>query len=147
MAVGVTLKKENINNFKKKFTQIVEQSNFKDLMPVIWIDKQVDLKELTLETVRQIKLLEPFGEGNKMPVFLCKNLKIDSIRTLSEGKHIKMTLKQENQVINAIGFNMGELAEDFLLEDKVDVVGYVEINEFNGTCQVQMNLKDIRKSY
>ena len=42
---------------------------------------------------------------------------------------------------------MGELAEDFLLEDKVDVVGYVEINEFNGTCQVQMNLKDIRKSY
>ena len=127
--------------------QIVEKSNIKELTQVILIDKQVELKELTIETVNQIKLLEPFGEGNKMPIFMCKNLKIDSIRALSEGKHLKLTLKDGNQILNAIGFNMGNLADEYLLEDKVDVVGNLEINEFNGNCQVQMNLKDIRKSY
>ena len=97
--------------------------------------------------VRQIKLLEPFGEGNKMPIFLFKNLKIDSIRALSEGKHLKLTLKEGNQLINAIGFNMGTLADEYRLDDKIDVVGYLEINEFSGNCQIQINLKDVRKSY
>lgn len=147
MAVGLTLKANQIENFKQKFRQIVEESNIKELTQVLLIDKQVELKELTLETVNQIKLLEPFGEGNKMPIFMCKNLKIDSIRALSEGKHLKLTLKDGNQILNAIGFNMGNLANEYLLEDKVDVIGHLEINEFNGNCQVQMNLKDIRKSY
>lgn len=147
MAVGLTLKANQIENFKQRFREIVEKSNIKEITQVILIDKQIELKELTLETVNQIKLLEPFGEGNKMPIFMCKNLKIDSIRALSEGKHLKLTLKEGNQILDAIGFNMGKLANDYLLEDKVDVIGYLEINEFNGNSQIQMNLKDIRKSY
>ena len=45
--------------------------------------------------VESLKELEPFGEGNKMPIFAIKNLKIDSIRALSEGKHLKLTLKRK----------------------------------------------------
>ena len=82
-----------------------------------------------------------------MPLFMIKNLKIDSIRTLSEGKHLKLTLKDGNNVIHAIGFNLGSFGEEFLLDDKVDIVGQLEINEFGGNKQVQINLKDIRKSY
>ena len=147
MAVGLTLKMNQLENFKNKFRQIVEDANIADLEQVISIDKQVELKELTYDSIEKMKLLEPFGEGNKMPVFMCKNLKIDSIRTLSDGKHLKLTLKEGNQVLNAIGFNLGNLADEFLLDDKVDVVGNLEINEFGGNRQIQMNLKDIRKSY
>ena len=46
-------------------------------------------------------MLEPFGEKNKNPIFVYKNLKIDSIRALSEGKHLKLTLKDDNLLINA----------------------------------------------
>lgn len=147
MAVGLSLKMNNLEKFKQKFGQIADEANIQELEQVILIDKQVDLKDITFETIEKIKLLEPFGEGNKMPLFMCKNLKIDSIRALSEGKHLKLTLKDGNQILNAIGFNMGSLASEYLLDDKVDVVGYLEINEFNGTSQVQMNLKDMRKSY
>jgi single-stranded-DNA-specific exonuclease len=91
--------------------------------------------------------LEPFGEANKMPVFIYKNLKIDSIRALSEGKHLKLTLKDGNTIINAIGFNMGQYSEEYLIGDKIDVVGILEINSFNGVESVQINMKDIRKSY
>ncbi len=147
MAVGLTLKVEQLENFKKKFMDIVKEAHIENLQPIILIDKEIELKELNTETVEKIKVLEPFGEGNKMPMFMCKNLKIDSIRTLSEGKHLKLTLKDEHYILNAIGFNLGNLANDFLIDDKIDVVGHLEINEFNGMSQIQMNLKDIRKSY
>ena len=92
-------------------------------------------------------MLEPFGEANKTPIFIYKNLRIDSIRALSEGKHLKLTLKDGNTIINAIGFNMGEYSEEYLIGDKIDVVGLLEINSFNGIESVQINMKDIRKSY
>ena len=92
-------------------------------------------------------MLEPFGEANKTPLFLFKNLKINSIRALSEGKHLKLTLKEDNFMIDAIGFNMGELSEKYLLDDKVDVVGSLEINSFNGNDSIQIVMKDLRKSY
>ena len=76
-----------------------------------------------------------------------RNLRINSIRALSEGRHLKLTLKDENLVIDAIGFNMGHLVNDYLLGDRVDVLGNLEVNSFNGRESVQFNLKDIRKSY
>ena len=75
-----------------------------------------------------------------------KNLRIDSIRSLTEGKHLKLTLKDENQIIDAIGFNMGNLVNEYFIGDKIDVVGNLEINSFNGKEQIQINLKDIMKS-
>ena len=147
MAVGLTLKMSQLDAFKKEFRKIVDEANLSELESSIMIDKQVELRELNVETVEKIKALEPFGEGNKIPIFMCKNLKVDSIRTLSEGKHLKLTLKEGNQILSAIGFNLGEHADEFLIDDKVDVVGQLEINEFGGVKQVQINLKDIRKSY
>ena len=82
-----------------------------------------------------------------MPIFLIQNLKIDSIRALSDGKHLKLTLKDENMIIDAIGFNMGNLVDEFLIGDKIDVLGNLEVNRFNGRENVQINLKDLRKSY
>ena len=96
--------------------------------------------------VESLKELEPFGEGNKMPIFAFKNLKIDSIRALSEGKHLKLTLKDNNTIINAIGFNLGNLAEEYRIGDKIDVAGVLEINSFNGVDAIQINIKDIMKS-
>ena len=56
-----------------------------------------------MQIVESLKQLEPFGEENKVPLFVFKNLKIDSIRALSEGKHIKLTLRQDNKnLINAV---------------------------------------------
>ncbi len=130
MAVGLTLKTNQIENFKKRFKEIVDEANLGEFEQVILIDKEVELKELDFETIEKLKILEPFGEGNKMPIFMCRNLKIDSIRALSEGKHLKLTLKDGNQILSAIGFNMGDLANEYLLDDKVDVVGHLEINEY-----------------
>ena len=146
MAIGITIKKENIEKFKEKFEEIATLAHIEDIIPIIKIDAKVNLSEINKEMVESLKQLEPFGEANKMPIFLFKNLKIDSIRALGEGKHLKLTLKENNVIVNAIGFNLGELANDYRIGDKIDVVGTLEINSFNGLENIQINIKDIMKS-
>ena len=146
MAVGLTLKKENFESFKEKFEEFAEQKNIKQIIPTIKIDCEISKNDLKLETVEELKKLEPFGEKNQRPCFVYKGLKINSIRALSEGKHLKLSLRDNNQLIDVIGFNLGHLADEFLIGDKVDIVGILEINEYNGIKKVQINLKDIMKS-
>lgn len=147
MAVGLTLKKENLEKFKERFEQIAKEKNIKELVPIIYIDDELKLKDINMDLVKGLSILEPFGEANKVPLFLIRNLKIDSIRALSEGRHLKLTLRDENFVINAIGFELGYLAEEYRIGDRIDVVGTLEINSFNGFSSIQINMKDIRKSY
>ena len=146
MAIGITIKKENFEKLKETIEKYAQESNISDIMPIINIDKEINLKNINIEEVKSLELLEPFGEANKMPLFLLRNLKIDSIRALSGGKHLKLTLKQDNNIVDAIGFNMGDLSKEYLLGDKVDVVGTIEINSFGNKENIQINLKDIRKA-
>lgn len=147
MAVGVTVEKDKFDDFKIELEEYAKKCNIDKIVPIINIDSELLLKNIDIDSVRSLKMLEPYGEANKMPLFLFKNLKINSIRALSDGKHLKLTLKEDNYMINAIGFNMGELSEKYLLDDKVDVVGSLEVNSFNGNESIQIILKDIRKSY
>ena len=131
MAVGLSLKKKDFKAFKEKLESIAENLHTDELTPIIKIDKEITLNDIKIENVKELNLLEPFGESNKTPIFIYRNLKIDSIRALSEGKHLKLTLKDENKIINAIGFNIGNLVEEYKIGDKIDVAGVLEINTFN----------------
>lgn len=130
MAVGLALKEEMFNAFKQRFEKIAVDKNINKIIPVIKIDSQITSKDINKNTIKELELLEPFGEKNKMPIFVYKNLKIDSIRALSEGRHLKLTLKDDNFVINAIGFNLGHFSSEFLIGDKIDVAGVIETNNF-----------------
>ena len=147
MAVGLSLSKKSFEEFSNKFEKLAEEAHTEELISVIKVDKEINLKDIDINIVESLKLLEPFGEANKMPIFIYKNLKIDSIRALSEGKHLKLTLKDNNTVVNAIGFNLGKYADEYLIGDKVDILGVLEVNSFNGIDSIQINIKDIRKSY
>ena len=146
MAVGITVREEHFDEFKEKFENIAISKHIEEILPIINIDAKINLSNINKEMVESLKELEPFGEGNKMPIFAFKNLKIDSIRALSEGKHLRLTLKDNNTIVNAIGFNLGQMAEEYRIGDKVDVVGVLEINSFNGVENLQINIKDIMKS-
>ncbi len=147
MAVGLSLKKSNLEKFIKAINEYAKSLNTSEIVPVIKVDKEITIKDLNIDNVKSLNILEPFGEANKTPVFIYKNLRIDSIRALSEGKHLKLTLKEGGHIINAIGFNLGHLTNEYLIGDKVDVLGTIEINSFNGNELIQINLNDIRKSY
>ena len=146
MAVGITIKKEKLEEFREEFEEIAKKEKIEEIVPILNVDAKIELNSVDKEIIESLKALEPFGEANKMPIFAFKNLRIDSIRALSEGKHLKLTLKENNRIINAIGFNMGILAEEYRIGDKIDVAGILEINTFNGVDNLQINIKDIMKS-
>lgn len=147
MAVGITVDKDEFEKFKNELELYAKDKKIDEIVPIMNIDSELNLKDINIENVKSLKMLEPYGEANKMPLFLFKGLKIKSIRALSEGKHLKLALANENFIINAIGFNLGELSEKYLLDDKIDIVGNLDINVFNGVESIQIIIKDIRKSY
>ncbi len=147
MAVGVTVAKGKFEDFKNRFIEIAKEANVSKLSPVLYLDGNINIDEINKQIVESLSLLEPYGEANKMPIFAFKNLKVDSIRSLTDGKHLKLTLKSSNNTyINAIGFNLGYLAEDFKIGDKIDIAGNLEINRFNDIDSIQINMKDVIKS-
>ena len=146
MAVGISVQKSKFEEFKNELEEIAKQAHIDEIIPIINIDAKINLSNINKEMVESLKMLEPFGEANKMPIFAFKNLKIDSIRSLSEGKHLKLTLKENNIIVNAIGFNMGNLVDEYKIGDRVDVAGVLEINNFNGVESLQINVKDIMRA-
>lgn len=146
MAVGLSLKKENISKFKEEFEEISKKAKVSEIVPIVNVDGVISLKDISKKDVEELNLLEPFGDSNKMPIFIYRNLKIDSIRALTNGKHLKLTLRDSSYLINAIGFNLGYLVDEYKIGDKIDIAGTIEINSFNGYENLQINIKDIRKS-
>ena len=146
MAIGININKDKIEEFKKEFEKIAKEKEVDTIIPILNLDAEIKLDDVNKEMVDSLKELEPFGEANKMPIFAFRNLKIDSIRSLSDGKHLRLSVKDNKNIINAIGFNMGALADMYRIGDRVDIAGNLEINLFNGVDSIQINIKDIMKS-
>lgn len=144
MAIGLSLEEVNFENFKNKIQNIATEKMDKEATPSVKIDAVILPKDITKRVYDEMKLLEPYGESNSSPIFACKNLRVESVRLLSNDKHLRLTLKDGNIILNAIGFNLGD--KKVRLGDKVDLAFAIEINNFNNIESVQMNLKDIKKS-
>lgn len=95
MAIGLSLERKNFDEFKEKIKDIASKAKLEEFAPILKIDKELQASDITEENINSLQKLEPFGESNKTPLFLYRNLKIDSIRSLSEGKHLKLTLKDD----------------------------------------------------
>lgn len=145
MAIGLSIDECNIESLKERLYKIAKESNVNEIQPVVKIDAEVTAGDITFRTIKELEILEPYGEGNPAPVFMYKNLKVDSTRVLSNGKHLRLVLKDNNLRFDAIAFNMGEKRHSIDIGNKVDVVHSLEINQFNGMEKIQLNLKDIRK--
>lgn len=146
MAIGITIQKDDFQKFKDDVEEYAKSKNISEIVPEIQIDEKIQLQDISIKDVEELSLLEPFGEGNRVPLFQMSGVKISSIRALSEGKHLKLFLKDDNKYIDAIGFNMGNVADKYTIEDKIDLVGGLELNNYNGKEKMQINLKDIRHS-
>lgn len=149
LACGFSLAEKNMEGFRSKLQKIAdERLGGRDLRPKIRVDVEIDLSDVDEELVDKISCFEPFGQGNPQPRFLTKNVRIvDIIYMGADGQHIKFKLKSENSnVINAIGFSQTERWRELMIGDMVDIVYYLNINEFNGKREVQMMIVDLKRA-
>jgi single-stranded-DNA-specific exonuclease len=148
-AAGVCLVRENILPFCEEMTKLIEaELENKEIIPRLAIDLEISAEQIDWKLLDQLKKMEPFGMGNKEPVFLSKKMQIVDIRTVGTGnKHLKLMLKSiksGTRVFDAIGFKLGEEFAYLKKEDIIDVVFNLAQDEWNGTKKIQLKLIDLR---
>lgn len=143
-AAGFTVKNEHVGLLMTRLKEIAaEELTGVDLRPVLVVDMEIPLDELSFETFAHLQYLEPTGYGNPSPVFLSRNLRVTLSRTVgSDNSHLKLQVTNGKATLDAIAFRLGHLKPD--LPAKIDVVYSFEINEWNGRKSLQLNIKDIK---
>lgn len=145
MAAGLTIQADKIDVFRTRINEYADSILTDiDLLPCIRVDAFLDRTDVALENAHELAQMAPFGACNPGPVFGYTAFYIAGIRTLSAGKHLKFRLADGSLVVEAIGFNMGELADEYVTGDALDVIFSLEVNSWNGTDSLQLNLRDAK---
>lgn len=146
LAAGLSIEEDKIPLFKEKFNQVVSEEMPEDMEQIIDIDTEISIKDLNAKLLKDIYILRPYGQSNKLPIFLYRDLKVTAIRTLKEDKHLKFTLKDNKFLLEALAFSQGERRDEVKIGDKIDVVCNVELNTFNSQRTIQLIVQDFKKS-
>lgn len=145
MAAGLTIQAGKIDELRSCINAYADSILTEaDLLPCIRVDAFLDRAEVTLENVKELAQMAPFGAGNPGAVFGYTAFSIADTKTLSAGKHMKLRLTDASLQVEAIGFNMGELAGEYAVGDAIDAIFSPEVNSWNGTDRLQLNLRDIK---
>ncbi len=143
-AAGFTVRNENLSALRERLRAIAERALAgQDLRPELVADAEVRLADLTLELAYEVQRLEPTGTDNETPLFIARGLHVTDRRRVGRDKsHLRLRLTDGMRFIEAIAFKQGDWDEHMPAE--VDVAFHLELNEWNGTIRLQLNVQDIQ---
>ena len=157
-AMGVKIKPKNLPILEKKLLELIEKEYDEEKWgKKLMIDAEVKPEEIDWDLFSEIKKFEPFGEGNREPVFLTKNLIIREIKLVGNGqKHLKFVFQtvksppkadqpRAEKIFEGIFWKGGDKFPDFQPGDEVSVVFLLRSNEWNGSRKLELNIIDIQK--
>ena len=151
-AAGLTMKKENIPAFIDRFEEHVSGTiTDEQMVPKVDIDMELKFSDIDDKFHNILQQFQPFGPENMAPVFMTKRVfDTGSGRVVgNSGEHLKLDLCSEDTGTNSIpsiAFGLGNKYELVSSGSPVDVAYTVEMNEFKGMRNLQLNIKDIRSS-
>lgn len=164
MAAGLSLEEEDIEKLRERLnsqTTLTEE----DLIRKVSFDMVLPFSEITMELIREISLLEPYGKGNVKPLFALKDVCVLKAMVLGKNKNVlKLTVAEEkNKNIRYVAmiFQNVDTFEGVVVEKygeeglkavyggyhsnvQLDVIFYPEINEYNGIQTIQMMIQHYR---
>lgn len=142
LAAGITLLPENIQALEDQLNESLKEVSISKTQSV---DLELPLSNATLEFIDDLSQLAPFGEGNRPPVFLFKDVKVKNVKQIGNKlQHLKFTIYQDDHQIEAIAFNQAPLFIYLTPETNFDFVGELKINEWNGKRTVQFHFIDVQ---
>src|SRR5690606_38703929 len=146
MAAGMTLQMAHVDELRERLNHQAKDSlTEEDLIPVVEIDIPVRLDEIDIETIESMRYLAPFGMGFAKPKFFLEGVTVSSIRKIGAAQnHLKMELAQNSKTLDAVGFGIGPIGDELTPDVKIDVIGDLQINEWNGRKKPQLMVEDVR---
>ncbi len=142
MAAGLVIREEMIDAFRDAFSRFVRESVPADkLKPVLHVDAEVSLRELTLDLLDSYELLEPFGNSNPQPVFMSRGIMLTTAPRHLQGNHLRLSLRQGDCECSAMYFNGGNVS---LPDPPWDIAFTIDRNVWKGRSSLSMSIQDIR---
>jgi single-stranded-DNA-specific exonuclease len=151
-AAGLTMKKENIKPFMERFEQFVNSTITEEqLVPRVFVDSELSFTEINEEFFSFLKKFQPFGPENMSPVFVSRNVYDSGMGRMvgSSGEHLKLDLCHEStgqKIFPAIAFSQAEHFEHIKACKPIAICYSIEMNEFRGNRNLQLNVRDIKIS-
>lgn len=151
-AAGLTLKKENIIPFRERFEEFVNRTITEDqLVPRVFIDEELSFSEISDDFYMGINKFQPFGPENMSPIFVSTCVFDSGAGRMvgSSGEHLKLDLCQEStgtRTFPAIAFGQANHIEYIKSGKPFDICYSIEMNEFRGNKNLQLNIRDLKPS-
>ena len=154
MACGFQVKsEETLKKFIAQIQELAEKGIEKAaLVPKLKIEMELSFSAISLELADTINQLAPYGQNNQQPRFVSYDLRIDDIATMGfDNQHIKIRFSQFNPAAQnahsfwALAFGGAANYKGYSVGDRVDLVYYLEVNDFNGHREPQLKMIDIKK--
>ena len=149
-AAGVSIENSKMEAFFEKMDSLIEkQLKGIELCEQIIIDSKLSASDLDFSLTDSLEKMQPFGEGNREPIFLLENMRIMEKRLVgSTSKHMKFTLAPEGgspKLFDSISFNGAEKFSIFQVGDTIEAVCMASSDEWNGHKKIQLILLDAKK--
>lgn len=146
MAVGISLEKEKINDFRKAINAYCK--DIKMPYNILHIDCKLNPNQLDLSILDCLSYIEPCGASNPSPIFGLYNMTVIATKEIGNGKHMRITLSRgQGQVpVYAVYFNHNFQSCSYRNGDIVDVAVSLDRNIYNGQENLSVIIKDIKYS-
>jgi single-stranded-DNA-specific exonuclease len=150
-AAGITIKNKNLEKFYEKLAGIIDDKlKNQDLSPEIKVDLELTPEDIDINLVEDLKKMEPFGQGNELPIFMMKNLVVQDLKWVGNGeKHLKLFVRPKNgnpKIFEAIGFNLSERFNELAVGEEINLLFNLEQDEWNGNKKIQMKIVDLKNN-
>ena len=146
-AAGLTMEIDKVEAFKEKFERIVsERISDEQLVPLIEIDGEIDLKDVNFKFYNLLEQMAPFGPGNMQPIFVTHQLHVSGRPRILKNQHLKFYVYQNNEdeAMEAIGFGQAKYYDLIASGMRFSMAYYIEENNYLGNKTLQLRVKDIR---
>jgi len=147
MAAGLTIEPGRIEAFAEDLEAYsVENLKDEDIVVNLHIDAVAPLRQFTLETLGQLELLGPFGQGNPKPIFAAKGVRLAGAprRIGAKSDHLQFIITDNTNSIRCVGFRMGHLEKKLLETEYFNVAFEPQINHYNGNSSVEFITTDLQ---
>lgn len=148
-AMGLKIKPGNLPKFEKKLEKLIKDAyNEEKWGKAIAVDAEIATDNIDWDLFSETRKLEPFGEGNREPVFLSHNLMIKEMNLVGNGqKHIKFSFAINNiKIIEGIFFKGAEIFSQLRKGQSISAVYNLKSNKWNGSQKLELNIIDLKKS-
>ena len=143
MAAGLSVREENLPELRRRLNEWAARECPVLHTPPLTCDVTIHLDRITVESVRHLDQLAPYGAENPTPVFLLQSAVVDGVYPVSEGRHSRLRLRQGNACLYAVWFGMPAEQLPYALGDVVDVALNLSVYESTRGAQLSGRIIDL----